>query len=92
VRGSEDAASAKAALIKAFKLTDEQATHILDMPLRRLTKMSKVELETEQKSLKSEISNLTALLKSDEALRKKVSEELKEVSAKFATPRRTVIL
>jgi DNA gyrase/topoisomerase IV subunit A len=54
--------------------------------------MSKVELETEQKSLKSEISNLTALLKSDEALRKKVSEELKEVSAKFATPRRTVIL
>jgi DNA gyrase subunit A len=62
------------------------------MPLRRLTKMSKVELETEQKSLKSEISNLTALLKSDEALRKKVSEELKEVSAKFATPRRTVIL
>lgn len=92
VRGSEDASSAKAALIKAFKLTDEQANHILDMPLRRLTKMSKVELETEQKSLKSEISMLTTLLKNDEALRKKVSEELKEVSTKFATPRKTVIL
>jgi DNA gyrase/topoisomerase IV subunit A len=92
VRGSDDASSAKAALIKAFKLTDEQANHILDMPLRRLTKMSKVELETEQKSLKSEISMLTTLLKNDEALRKKVSEELKEVSTKFATPRKTVIL
>jgi DNA gyrase/topoisomerase IV subunit A len=91
VRGSEDAAEAKASLIKAFKLTDEQATHILDMPLRRLTKISKIELDSEQKSLKSEISGLTALLKSDEALRKKVAEELKDVAAKYATPRRTVI-
>ena len=91
VRGSEDAAEAKASLIKTFKLTDEQATHILDMPLRRLTKISKIELDSEQKSLKSEISALTALLKSDEALRKKVAEELKDVAAKFATPRRTVI-
>jgi DNA gyrase/topoisomerase IV subunit A len=91
VRGSEDAAEAKASLIKSFKLTDEQATHILDMPLRRLTKISKIELDSEQKSLKSEISALTALLKSDEALRKKVAEELKDVAAKYATPRRTVI-
>lgn len=91
VRGSEDAAEAKASLIKTFKLTDEQATHILDMPLRRLTKISKIELDSEQKSLKSEISALTALLKSDEALRKKVAEELKDVAAKYATPRRTVI-
>lgn len=91
VRGSDDANEAKAALIKSFKLTDEQATYILDMPLRRLTKMSKIELETEQKELKSTISKLTALLKSDEALRKQVADELTEVEAKFATPRRTLI-
>jgi DNA gyrase subunit A len=91
VRGSDDANEAKAALIKSFKLTDEQATYILDMPLRRLTKMSKIELETEQKELKSTISKLTALLKSDEALRKQVADELTEVEAKYATPRRTLI-
>jgi len=91
VRGSDDANEAKAALIKNFKLTDEQATYILDMPLRRLTKMSKIELETEQKELKSTISKLTALLKSDEALRKQVADELTEVEAKYATPRRTLI-
>lgn len=91
VRGSEDATEAKATLMKTFKLSDEQATHILDMPLRRLTKMSKIELDGEQKSLKSEISALTALLKSESALRGKVSEELSEVAKKFATPRRTVI-
>jgi DNA gyrase/topoisomerase IV subunit A len=91
VRGSDDANEAKAALIKSFKLTDEQATYILDMPLRRLTKMSKIELETEQKELKSTISKLTALLKSDKALRKQVADELTEVEAKYATPRRTLI-
>ena len=91
IRGSDDAAEAKAGLIKAFKLTDEQANYILDMPLRRLTKMSKIELENEAKELKSEISKLTALLKSDEALRTHVSEELGDVSKKFATPRRTII-
>ena len=91
VRGSDDANEAKAALIKSFKLTDEQATYILDMPLRRLTKMSKIELETEQKELKSTISKLTALLKSDDALRKQVADELTEVEAKYATPRRTLI-
>jgi DNA gyrase/topoisomerase IV subunit A len=91
IRGSEDATEAKATLMKTFKLTDEQATHILDMPLRRLTKVSKIELDSEQKALKSEISALTALLKSEEALRKKVSEELGEVAKKFATPRRTLI-
>ena len=91
VRGSDDANEAKAALIKSFKLTDEQATYILDMPLRRLTRMSKIELETEQKELKSTISKLTALLKSDEALRKQVADELTEVEAKYATPRRTLI-
>ena len=53
--------------------------------------MSKIELDKEQKTLKSEISALTALLKSEAALRGKVSEELGAVSKKFATPRRTII-
>jgi DNA gyrase/topoisomerase IV subunit A len=91
IRGSEDANEAKASLIKSFKLSDEQATYILDMPLRRLTKISKIELETEQKSLKSEIASLTALLKSEEALRAQVAKELDEVANKYATPRRTLI-
>jgi DNA gyrase subunit A len=91
VRGSDDANAAKEVLIKSFKLTDEQATYILDMPLRRLTKMSKIELESEQKELKAIIAKLAALLKSEEAIRKQVADELSEVEKRFATPRRTVI-
>lgn len=89
IRGSDDANEAKAALIKSFKLSEEQATYILDMPLRRLTKMSKIELEAESKELTSAIKALTMLLASDEAIKNQVSAELGELSERFATPRRT---
>ena len=91
IRGSEDAAVAKDALIKGFKLTDEQANYILDMPLRRLTKMSKLELETEQKELTATITALKKLLSSEENIKAQVSAELTEASKNFATPRRTRI-
>ena len=91
IRASEDATTAKADLIKSFKLSDEQATYILDMPLRRLTKMSKLELETEQKELSTAIKALQTLLSSEEAIRKQVSAELTEVAKSFATPRQSRI-
>ena len=91
IRGSEDAAEAKAALIKGFKLSDEQATYILDMPLRRLTKMSKLELETESKELKAIVTKLKALLASEDAIKAQVSAELDQAAKSFATPRRTRI-
>jgi len=91
IRASDDAAAAKEKLIKDFKLNDEQATYILDMPLRRLTKMSKLELEAEQKELKLTIAALATLLKSEENIKAQVSTELTAVSKAFATPRRTRI-
>ena len=91
IRGSDDASAAKEKLIKDFKLNDEQATYILDMPLRRLTKMSKIELETESKELKKTIAELTALLKSEETIKAQVALELTEVGKAFATPRKTRI-
>jgi DNA gyrase/topoisomerase IV subunit A len=91
IRGSDDAAAAKEKLMKDFKLNDEQTTYILDMPLRRLTKMSKLELETEQKELKSTIAELAKLLKSEDAIKAQVSDELTAVGKSFATPRKTRI-
>jgi DNA gyrase/topoisomerase IV subunit A len=91
IRAAEDANEAKAALIKSFKLSDEQATYILDMPLRRLTKMSKLELESEEKSLKETIAALKKILASDESIKAQVSLELTAASKAFATPRRTRI-
>jgi DNA gyrase/topoisomerase IV subunit A len=91
IRGSEDAMAAKDALIKNFKLKEEQAVYILDMPLRRLTKMSKIELETEQKDLKKTIAELTAILKSEDSIKAKVSDEVSEIGKNFGTARLTKI-
>jgi DNA gyrase/topoisomerase IV subunit A len=91
IRGSDDSQIAKTGLMKNFKLSDEQATYILDMPLRRLTKMSKIELEVEQAALKKSIAELNTLLKSEENIKAKVAAELAEIRKNFATPRRTKI-
>jgi DNA gyrase subunit A len=92
IRTSDDAATAKTRLMEIFDLTEIQATYILDTPLRRLTRLDKLELEREAENLRETIAGLDALLESDELLRKTVSDELGEMSKKFATPRRTVLL
>ena len=92
IRSSEDAAEAKARLMQVFELSDVQATYILDMPLRRLTRLSRIELESERDELGRTIDELDALLADERALRQTVSDELAEVAKTFSTPRRTVLL
>ncbi len=92
IRTSDDAAEAKARLITVFDLSDVQATYILDMPLRRLTKFSRIDLETERDQLTQTIDELAAILDDDALLRRTVSDELADVAKAFATPRRTVLL
>jgi len=92
IRTSDDAAAAKERLMAVFDLTEIQAQYILDTPLRRLTRYDRLELERERDTLESEIADLTAILDSEPRLRELVSGELAEISEKFATPRRTVLL
>jgi DNA gyrase subunit A len=92
IRGSDNAGEAKERLMSVFDLSDVQATYILDMPLRRLTKYSRIELETERSELESTIAALDAILADDSQLRRVVSDELAEVSKAYGTPRRTVLL
>ena len=73
----------KPALIKRFKLTDVQAEAILNMRLRNLRKLEEMEIRTEDKELRAEASELNALLNSEKAQWKKVSEEIKAVRDKF---------
>ncbi len=92
IRSSDDTAQARERLMTVFDLSDKQANYILEMPLRRLTRYSTIELETEKGELESTIEGLTAIL-ADEALRRDVaSAELADVAARYGTPRRTVLL
>ena len=92
IRTSDDAAAAKERLMAVFDLSAIQAQYILDTPLRRLTRYDRLELERERETLEREIAELTAILDSELRLRGVVSAELADVSEKFATPRRTVLL
>jgi DNA gyrase subunit A len=92
IRGSDDAAAAKAGLMSEFGLTEIQATYILDTPLRRLTRFDRIELETEQERLRAEIAELSRILDDEAVLKQVVSDELAEVAAEFGGPRRTTLI
>ena len=92
IRESDDAAAAKARLMSVFDLTDIQATYILDMPLRRLTKFSRIELDKEADELRKTIDELSEILDDEGKLHAVVSDELAAVAAAHATPRRTLLL
>jgi DNA gyrase subunit A len=92
IRSSDNAEQARGRLMQVFDLTEVQANYILDMPLRRLTKFSRIELEKEQSQLQRTIEELTAILDDEALLRKVVSDELAEIAKQHGTPRRTVLL
>ena len=92
IRGSDDTVAARARLTEVFELSEVQTNYILEMPLRRLTKFSRIELETELAELRTTIEELSTLLDDEAKLRTVVSEELADVAKRFATPRRTVLL
>ena len=92
IRGSDNAEMARERLRSVFDLTEAQANYILDMPLRRLTKFSKLELDKEADELRRTIEGLDEILGDDAKLRAVVSDELADVAKTFGTPRRTVLL
>ncbi len=92
IRSSDNAEAARQRLIDVFDLSEVQATYILDMPLRRLTRFSRLELEGEQADLQRTIEELTAILDDETLLRKVVGDELAAIAKQHGTPRRTVLL
>jgi DNA gyrase subunit A len=92
IRSSDNAEAARTRLMQVFDLTEVQTGYILDMPLRRLTKFSKLELDKERGELLETIAGLDAILSDDALLRTVVSDELADVAKAYGTPRRTVLL
>jgi DNA gyrase subunit A len=92
IRGSDDRQAAIAGLQgKGFDFTEVQATHIVDMRLHQLTRLSKTNLEEELAKLRETIKELEEILNKPAKLRGVIKSELGEVRAEFATPRRAEI-
>jgi DNA gyrase subunit A len=92
IRAADDSERARTALQTAFDLSQVQAEYILELRLRRLTKFSRIELESERDELRAEIEELAEILGSEERLRTLVSDELAAVASTHGDPRRTVLL
>ena len=92
IRNAADVETARAKLMKRYKLTELQANAILDMQLRRLAALERKKIETEYKEVSALIKDLKALLKSQKLMRGAVAEELLKVKSAYADRRRTQIV
>ena len=92
IRASENRGAAREALQAApFDFSEVQATHILDLPLGRLTRLGRIDLQTELDALAETIAELEEILRNSVRLREVISTELTEVRDGYANDRRTAL-
>jgi len=91
IRESETQEAAKQNLIAKFKLSEIQATAILDMQLRRLAALERQKIEDELQLVRETIAYLEDLLSHPEKILSVIKEELKNLRQKYADPRRTKV-
>ncbi|OFX27475.1 MAG: DNA gyrase subunit A [Armatimonadetes bacterium RBG_16_67_12] len=96
IRGSKDVPTARAGLMKTFKLSERQADAILEMRLQRLTALEREKIEAEYKELLKHIARLKEMLTDATSPRPRlimaaVREDLLALKAKYGDARRTKI-
>lgn len=89
IKKSKDAEAARQNLMTRFKLTEIQATAILDMQLRRLAALERQKIEDEYKQVLKVIVDLESLLASPKKILEVVEKELSELKGKYGDERRT---
>jgi len=88
IRRSDDAATARVGLMAApFEFSEIQANDILDMQLRQLTRLSRIDLQTELDDVRAGIIDLQEILDNPERLNNVIREEISAIREEFATPR-----
>jgi DNA gyrase subunit A len=93
VRSSENPAEARQRLMaEPFEFSETQANHILEMQLRQLTRLARVDLESELEELRTTIQELEAILAAEGRLRGVIRDELLELKDKYADARRSQIV
>lgn len=92
IQKSKDKDEAKINLIKRFKLTDPQATAILEMRLQQLANLERLKIEQEHKEKLALIRELETLLASPKKIMGVIKDELQNIRAKYGDDRRTDIV
>ena len=92
IRAAADTEEARGGLMARFGLSEIQAQHILDMPLRRLTALEQDKIRAEHEELQKTIADLKDILGDPIRVRRIIADELREVKKKFGDARRTRIV
>tara|TARA_B100000029_G_scaffold217317_1_gene215103 strand:- start:6310 stop:8541 length:2232 start_codon:yes stop_codon:yes gene_type:complete len=82
----------KRVLIKKFKLSNTQAEAILELRLRHLARLEEIKIQSEQKSLSDEKSEIEKTLSSKSSLKNMIKSELISLSEEQGDERRTVVI
>ncbi len=89
IRAAADVEEARNGLIARYGLTEVQANHILDMPLRRLTALEQDKIREEYEELQRTIAELESILADESKVRAIIADEAREVKKRFGDERRT---
>lgn len=92
IKQSKTKEDAHAALIKQFKLSDAQATAILEMRLQTLAGLERKKIEDELKEKLELITYLEGVLKDPKKILGIMKKELEEIKQKYGDERRTKIV
>ncbi len=92
IRASKNKSDAKSNLVKEFAFTERQAEAIVTLQLYKLTNTDVTLVLEEKEELAKKIDLLKRILASDEALKRVIVNELKQVKHNYATPRKTKIV
>ena len=88
IRSSDDVAAARDGLMAApYEFSEVQANDILDMQLRQLTRLSRLDLQSELDDTRASIIDLQEILDNPERLSTVIRDEITEIKDTFATPR-----
>ena len=92
IRAASDTEQARAELMERFSLSEIQAQHILDMPLKRLTGLEQDKIRDEYEALQRTIAELQSILDDPAKVLKIIGDELTEVKERFGDARRSRIV
>jgi DNA gyrase subunit A len=92
IRKSKDKVEAHDNLMKLFKLSDLQATAILEMRLQTLAALERYKIEEELKEKRALIAELKLILKSATRMLQIIKDEVTALKAKYGDPRRTRVV
>ncbi len=89
---SKSAEVARTNICETYSLTEEQATAILNIPLRRLAALEREKIETEYQDLLARIAELEDLLNNPHKILQLIKSDVQEIKRNYTSPRYTTIL